>query len=76
MGSTFAWFVYPTIMPSLCLYYVITGAPGYPKKTPDRGLKGMLLHYKLWNYKAGYFEMFYTGRRRLEFKLLEVRLFS
>ena len=42
------WLVYSTIMPSLCLYNVITGPPGYYyysllKKTPDRGPKGILL---------------------------------
>ena len=27
VGFTLEWFVYSTIMPSLCLYYVITGPP-------------------------------------------------
>ena len=48
VGFTLEWLVYSTIMPSLCLYSVITGPPGYyyyslkKKKTPDRGPKGML----------------------------------
>ena len=48
VGFTLEWLVYSTIMPSLCLYNVITGPSGYYyysllKKTPDRGPKGMLL---------------------------------
>ena len=47
VGFTLEWLVYSTIMPSLCLYSVITGPPGYyyyslKKKRPDRGPKGML----------------------------------
>ena len=29
VGFTLEWLVYSTIMPSLCLYSVITGPPGY-----------------------------------------------
>ena len=29
VGFTLEWLVYSSINPSLCLYYVITGAPGY-----------------------------------------------
>ena len=29
VGFTLEWLVYSTIMPSLCLYNVITGPPGY-----------------------------------------------
>ena len=49
VGFTLEWLVYSTIMPSLCLYNVITGPPGYYyysllKKTRYRGPKGMLLY--------------------------------
>ena len=47
VGFTLEWLAYSTIMPSLCLYSVITGPPGYyyyslKKKRPDRAPKGML----------------------------------
>ena len=42
LGFTLEWLVYSTIKPSLCLYSVITGHPGYYYYSPDRGPKGML----------------------------------